>query len=168
MESKHYDLTEYEIEDAFGSNICRCTGYRPILDAFKSFAKDGPKPKDKNRSLSNEATEGPSTSNDTDVLRSNETNDTNKIDTQCNEINDIEDLKICKNKGANCRKSCKGKDDWCFVTKEDVEDKIVKKIKLKDHRVYYRVNEIQDIFDVLKEEGTESYMLVGGNTGKGN
>ncbi|XP_037970324.2 xanthine dehydrogenase 1 [Plutella xylostella] len=167
LESNHYDLTEYEIEDAFGSNICRCTGYRPILDAFKSFAKDGPKPKDKNISLSNEATEGPSTSNDTDLLRSNETNDTNKIDTQCNEINDIEDLKICKNKGANCRKSCKGKDDWCFVTKEDVEDKIVKKIKLKDHRVYYRVNEIQDIFDVLKEEGTESYMLVGGNTGKG-
>ncbi|XP_072939063.1 uncharacterized protein [Epargyreus clarus] len=33
-------LTMAELEDSFGSNTCRCTGYRPILDTIKSFATD--------------------------------------------------------------------------------------------------------------------------------
>lgn len=40
MDSRSKQLTMGEIENSIDSNICRCTGYRPILDAFKSFACD--------------------------------------------------------------------------------------------------------------------------------
>ncbi|ORY11589.1 xanthine dehydrogenase/oxidase [Clohesyomyces aquaticus] len=35
------DPTKHEVEEAFDGNLCRCTGYRPILDAAQSFSSKG-------------------------------------------------------------------------------------------------------------------------------
>lgn len=40
LKSNDVKMSMEEIENSFGGNICRCTGYRPILDTMKSFAAD--------------------------------------------------------------------------------------------------------------------------------
>ena len=32
--------TAAQIEEILDGNLCRCTGYRPIFDAFRSFASE--------------------------------------------------------------------------------------------------------------------------------
>ena len=32
--------TQEEMEQAFEGNLCRCTGYRPILDGYRTFCSD--------------------------------------------------------------------------------------------------------------------------------
>ncbi|XP_026741879.1 xanthine dehydrogenase-like [Trichoplusia ni] len=135
------NITMLEIEKSLGSNVCRCTGFRPILEAFRKFAKDAPK----------------------------------QIT-----LPDIEDLHICKKTGEECDKSNCEEREWCFVDKEEcdksnceesewcfVDKEDIIEIKLKDGRLWVRVQEVRDIFKIFDREGDSSYMLIHGNTGKG-
>lgn len=40
IENQDEELTKKQIEQAFDGNICRCTGFRPILHGMKTFASD--------------------------------------------------------------------------------------------------------------------------------
>ncbi|KAG6462344.1 hypothetical protein O3G_MSEX013203 [Manduca sexta] len=122
------DITMLEIEQSFGSNVCRCTGYRPILEALKKFAIDAPKDK---------------------------------------KITDIEYLNICNRTGQHCFKATCNENEWCMISADDVKPPHILKIKLKDGKNWYRVCQVNDIFNILNKIGYESYMLVSGNTAKG-
>lgn len=120
-----------EVEQSFGSNVCRCTGYRPLAECFKKFAKDAPKE---------------------------------------HRIVDIENLSLCKKNGKPCNRNnkCAEEDDWCIINDEDFLDQPVKRIRLRDGKVWYRPSNLHEVLGILLNESSGSdYMLVAGNTAKG-
>ncbi|CAG9135468.1 unnamed protein product [Plutella xylostella] len=150
LESRHYDVTQCEVEESFASNICRCTGYRPILDAFKSFAKDAPKP-------------APTDIEDIEDLSTCR----HKRDDCRQTCERAGDCPQTSEQPGDCPQTSEQPGDWCWVEETDVQDPAVMKIKLKDGKVWYRVHTVSQIFEVLNVEGYDSYMLVAGNTGRG-
>lgn len=124
------NLSMSELEESFGSNTCRCTGFRPILDTIKSFAIDA----------------------------------SPEI---CQKVRDIEELNGCSKNPRNCQRKCSSNSDcsdWSLVA--DVKKGSPMRFDYGKYK-FFKVYEIQDIFDIFRKYGVDSYMLVDGNTAKG-
>lgn len=72
-------------------------------------------------------------------------------------IKDIEDLtKTCPKTGSKCGGLCHKASAGPM------------KLMFKDDRQWYKVTEVQAIFDILDKIGSKPYMLVAGNTAHGS
>ncbi|KAH9640958.1 hypothetical protein HF086_008981 [Spodoptera exigua] len=123
------NLNMSELEESFGSNTCRCTGFRPILDTIKSFAIDA----------------------------------SPEI---CQKVRGIEELNGCSKNPRNCQRKCSSNSDcsdWSVVA--DVKKGGPMRFDYGKHK-FFKVYEIEDIFDIFRKYGVDSYMLVDGNTAK--
>ncbi|CAG9788121.1 unnamed protein product [Diatraea saccharalis] len=90
----------------------------------------------------------------------------------CQKVRDIEELNICKKTNAACERKCSVKSvdsDWSILTddsiKYDSQDTIV--LDTDDNHKYFKVYNEDEIFNTLRLNGTDSYMFIDGNTGKG-
>ena len=81
-------------------------------------------------------------------------------------VHDIEEITTClKDKNKICDRRCSVSSDWSVMSDEKSgHDMIV--LNCGD-TIFIKVFDEHQIFQVLKTYGTESYMLIDGNTGKG-
>ncbi|XP_039280868.1 xanthine dehydrogenase/oxidase isoform X1 [Nilaparvata lugens] len=133
-----------EVENAFGGNICRCTGYRNILDAFKSLAVDAPK-----------------------ELKLKFISDMEDVQTCCKS-----DKVGCCNK--ICSKTRQKNEDELENTADDCEHDFVElalaplSVRINDYyKSWYTANSKAEIFQILEMAGGRSFMLLCGGTSKG-
>lgn len=146
------DMTSKEIQEYFDGNICRCTGYKPILQAFGSFAHENG-------------------SNPSSCLSCPSANTTN-CDAKCITYKDLEDG-CC---GDKCESSCDSKRGMKSKPLGRAKDLIlVKNYKPKPLMFYnattgtrwVRPLTIDDLCLAISEYSSESFQLVGGNTSIG-
>ncbi|CAH1403040.1 unnamed protein product [Nezara viridula] len=126
-----------EVENSFGGSICRCTGYRPILDGFKALADDA--------------------SNDLKMKLGDIEDSIGKCNLKCQ--ND------CKDCSKNINEE--REEDFSDLFLETAMASTVVNISLQDDARWYRVSTIPQIFQIFDMIGNASYMLVAGNTAQG-
>lgn len=134
------DLTMAEVENSFAGNICRCTGYRPILDAFKTFSKDCD-PKLAQQVEDIEELSGIKMCAKNGLICTKSCNDYSPEDDKCK-----------------------------IKMERPLNEMVVKKLPIHIDTMeckWFKIYSINEIFDILEKEGNDSYMLVAGNTAKG-
>ena len=141
MATNPQNPTSQDIEDLIDGNICRCTGYRPILDAFKSFAND------KNKDLQDKLNRLPSSAQRICPISQQECIGHNdyKVGVKCKSSVLAQASKFGQHKVApvNSQKTSEG--SWLFPQS---------------------LEELMNIFKSLNDD--IKYRMVAGNTGTGS
>ncbi|XP_063894594.1 xanthine dehydrogenase [Helicoverpa armigera] len=139
-QNKKNNLTMKEVENSFAGNICRCTGYRPIADAFKTFA------------------------NNVDKHLMDKLVDIEDLSTK---ICGLECSKKCVHKNkrindTNCQtKTVEVDEDWCVIERSNNKMIVVDCGITK----WFKTYTLDDVFKVINR--TDDYKLIAGNTGQG-
>ncbi|XP_063538704.1 uncharacterized protein LOC134747956 [Cydia strobilella] len=143
--AKKGKLTTTEIENSFAGNICRCTGYRPISDAFKTFATDADK------DLVDKLTD----LEDLGMFKPCGVSCNKK----CAHKNRDNDILLSKLNYEEVKE--KSDDDWCIVEKANKE-----LITLEyGAQKWYKAFTLEHVFEIIGM--CKEYKLIAGNTGQG-
>ncbi|XP_075976918.1 xanthine dehydrogenase-like [Anticarsia gemmatalis] len=140
-QSKNKNMTSKEVENSFAGNMCRCTGYRPIADAFKTFAKDA------DERLLNKLVD----LEDLDIMKPCGLECVNKCThrDKCFNDNKIE---------GESSKSEEDSDEFIHVNEERMF-----MVKADTHK-WYKAYNLADAFKIMSQG---NYKLIAGNTGQG-
>ncbi|XP_023954191.2 xanthine dehydrogenase-like [Bicyclus anynana] len=141
--SKNKNITTKEVENSFASNICRCTGYRPIAEAFKSFAMDA-----------DEALRDI-------VIDLEDLHSLKSCTRDC--LKEYSDKK-CSTKDKQNKNSDKLKlkdNNWCIIENLRNETFMVQSALYKWVKAY----SLADVFKAIQSD--DNYKLIAGNTGQG-
>ncbi|XP_011694376.1 PREDICTED: xanthine dehydrogenase/oxidase-like [Wasmannia auropunctata] len=151
-------LSMQQIENSFGSNICRCTGYRPILNAFKGFADDAsPSAMKDIRDIEElykikecPKYKIPCTSScfDNQFFHRNETLNIKLADAEFNKVYSIDDLFAIFRQKPNATYILNGGNTAHGVFRSSKKD------------LYIDINDIPDLRHIEK---TNEYLVLGGN-----
>ncbi|KPI90909.1 Sensory neuron membrane protein 1 [Papilio xuthus] len=143
--SKNGNLSAAEIENSFASNICRCTGYRSIADAFKTFARDA----------------------DEDIIKKLiDVEDICKLKacgSKCTKICSYRNSQKPNPNKIQFDEDTK-KDSWCILGNMQNEPLMVKNTGGDTFR-WFKVYKLSDLFKVIEQN--DDYKIVAGNTGQG-
>ncbi|XP_045774231.1 indole-3-acetaldehyde oxidase-like [Maniola jurtina] len=135
---KNMDITAEEVENSFAGNICRCTGYRPIVDAFKSFAKDA------DEDLKNKLVDIEEMAN-----------------FKCCGVRCTKNCKHNTKKDKVIETKYVKEDDWCVLEKSNNSTLAIKGANYN----WFKLFKLNDVFKTFAQ--CDEYKMVAGNTGQG-
>lgn len=159
LNSSGKPVTQQDIDQYLDGNICRCTGYKPILEAFQSFGTDA-KPKDPRCTSDCNSCPVPCATNGNASLR----------------LSDMEELlatgdhknasKCCSNNAVAKKSSPLGKKRDQFLVNAYVPKPLMFHNTVTDKR-WIKPLGLDQLCAVLKEFRHTSVQLMGGNTSIG-